>query len=157
MRSISLLLFLILITIGTLAQQSVIDSLKQALNRADNDSTKFCLLVQIGELYTFNNADSSIVYIKKAMTLAEDRNNPLWMAHANSAVSLYFLVAGDFASALNLALKNINEFEQYRDPYVFAFSTLVLANVYQISESYEKAFDYNFKTIDLLDTMHYVN
>ena len=77
MRSISLLIFLILITVGTLAQQSVIDSLKQALNRAENDSTKFCLLVQIGELYTFNNADSSFHYIKKATVLADDKKNPL--------------------------------------------------------------------------------
>src|SRR5688572_12717102 len=153
----SFFIVFLFVTICSIAQQSVIDNLKQAINKPNDDSTRFGLLVQIGELYAFNNADSSIVYIKKAMTLAEDRNNPLWMAHANSAVSLYFLVAGDFASALNLAFKNINEFEQYRDPYVFAFSTLVLANVYQISESYEKAFDYNFKTIDLLDTMHYVN
>jgi len=153
----SFFIVFLFVTICSIAQQSVIDNLKQAINKPNDDSTRFGFLVQIGELYAFNNADSSIVYIKKAMTLAEDRNNPLWMAHANSAVSLYFLVAGDFASALNLALKNINEFEQYRDPYVFAFSTLVLANVYQISESYEKAFDYNFKTIDLLDTMHYVN
>ncbi len=68
MKSISLLIFLILITVGTLAQQSVIDSLKRALSRANNDSTKFCLSIQVGELYGFNNADSlTFRYYKYAM------------------------------------------------------------------------------------------
>src|SRR4051812_30833039 len=108
MRSTSFLIFLILIANGMLAQQTVIDSLKQALNRADDDSTKFCLLVQLGESYTFNNADSSIYYIKQATSLAENKGNALWKAHSYYAVSLYFFIAGDFASALNFSFKNIN-------------------------------------------------
>ncbi len=129
MKSISLLIFLILITVSTLAQQNVIDSLKQALSRANNDSTKFCLSIQIGELYGFNNADSSIYYIKQATSLAENKANALWRAHSYCAVSLYFQVAGDFASALYFSFKNINEFEQYRDPYVLALSTEMISSV----------------------------
>lgn len=153
MKSISLLIFLILVTVGTLAQQSVIDSLKQALSRANNDSIKFCLPIQVGELYGFNNADSSIYYIRQATSLAENKAKALWRAHSYCAVSLYFQVAGDFASALYFSFKNINEFEQYRDPYVLALSLEMISSVYEN----EKAVTYAFKTIALLDTLHYVN
>jgi len=156
MRSISLLIILILILIAicTFAQQTLIDSLKQALNRADDDSTKFCLLVEIGELSTFNNADSSFNYIKKATVLADDKKNPLWKAHTCYAASLYFLIASDFASALNFSFKNINEVEQYHDPYVYTISTHMLATVYGNSDFHEQALAYAFKTISFLDTMN---
>jgi two-component system NtrC family sensor kinase len=156
----SLLIFLILITVDTLAQQSVIDSLKQVLSRTNDDSTKFCLSVQIGELYTFNNADSSINYIKKATALADNKRDPLWKAHARYAISLYFFIAGDFASALYFSFKNISEFEQYRDPYVLTLSTHMVTSVYENEKALfgtRRHISYAFKTIALLDTLHYVN
>src|SRR3712207_5028687 len=95
---------IVLLLIPLLLQAQKFDSLKHALRQTENDTLQFNLLIKIGELYTFNNADSSILYIKKATALANNKNSSLWKAHTNIVISFYFFVIGDFASALNFSL-----------------------------------------------------
>src|SRR5688500_3985098 len=106
-------LLVLLITLSVQARN--IDTLKQALSQSRTDSSRFKLLTQLTETYVFNNADSSLLYIRMAIGLAEKNRNPLWKAYTNATVSVYFLVTGDFASALDFAFRNINEFEKYKD------------------------------------------
>jgi len=153
MRKISFLLFLVLFAANAYSQQNVIDSLRQVFAKTENDSLTFCSAIQLGELYTFNNADSSIYFIRKAANLAQDKENALWKAHSYYAMSLYFYIGGDFASALYFSFKNINEFEQHQDPNILTLSSHMVLSAYED----EKAIAYASNTLSLLDTLEYVN
>src|SRR4051812_9495885 len=115
----------------TIAQHNVIDSLKQNLHKERVDSAVFTSLMQIGELYTFNNADSANQFINSASALALRHQNALWKAHVNYSFSLYYYVLNDYAAALNYALKSINGFEHHQDSFLYALGTHMLASLYE--------------------------
>ena len=135
------------------AQQTIVDSLKQTLNKTNNDSTVFYLLMQIGELYAFNNADSSVHFINKALALAERKQNPLWLAHANYSFSLYFYVISDYAAALSYAFSCLNGFRKDQDFFLFALTTHMLATLYADNDFHNEATVYASQTLALLDTI----
>jgi hypothetical protein len=72
MRCLAILLCFITIAINSLAQHRVVDSIKQALTITNDDSVRFRLLIQAGEYYAFINSDSSMMYTRKAIDLAEN-------------------------------------------------------------------------------------
>ena len=135
------------------AQQTIIDSLKQTLSKTNNDSTVFYLLVQIGELYAFNNADSSIHFINRASARAEREQDPLWVAHVNYSYSLYFYVISDYAAALNYAFSCLNGFRKDQDFFLFAVTTHMLATLYADNDFHNEAAVYAFQALALVDTI----
>jgi hypothetical protein len=52
-----------------------IDSLKQQLNYATEDTNKLFLLLRIAHTYTWSYADTSIMYTQQALDLAQKLND----------------------------------------------------------------------------------
>jgi signal transduction histidine kinase len=157
MRCFATFICFITIAINALAQERVIDSVMQALTRSNDDGVRFRLLVRAGEYYAFNNTDSCIFYTKEAMTLAENRKNELWKAHANIPLSYYFFVSGDIASALETAFKNLHNYPRYRDASVYAGSTTFIGILYLNNGNYKEAISYAAKSLKLCNEMELVN
>jgi signal transduction histidine kinase len=150
-------ILLFLIVVNAAAQQHVIDSFKQNLAVATDDSVRFRMLLRIGELYAFNNADSSLTYIKMAIALAENERNNLWKAHTNVPVSYYFFVVGDIASALEVAFTLANDYENHQDAQLTTAMTTFIGILYLNSGNYKEAKNYAFKSIRMLDTVRMRN
>ncbi len=153
MRKFIAFKIILILLIPLFLQAQKIDSLKYALRQTENDTVQFNLLIKIGELYTFNNADSSILYIKKATALANNKNNALWEAHTNLVISLYFFVIGDFASALNFSFKNINNYDQYQNALLLSYSTTFTGIIYSISGNNKEAINFAFRSIKLRESI----
>jgi two-component system NtrC family sensor kinase len=154
MKRLYFILSLCLVFCSVSAQQNVLDSLKRALNKTSDDSTTFTLLIQIGELYTFNNASTSIYYINKAATLADRSQNSLWKAHVNYSFSQYYYVLNDYAASLNYVLNSINGLKEHQDSFLRALGTLMLASLYDENGFMNEAKVYVSQTLALLAGTH---
>ncbi len=157
MRCLAILICFFTIAINALAQHSVVDSVRQALTKTTNDSVRFRLLVQAGEFYAFINSDSSIMYTRKAIALAENKNNVLWKAYTNLPIAFYFFVTGDIASALEATFKNINDYPKYQDAHLYLNSVTFVGILYINNGNYKEAMNYAFKSLQLYDTTHLRN
>ena len=130
MRCLAILICFFTIAINALAQHRAVDSVRQALTKTTDDSVRFRLLVQAGEFYAFINSDSSIMYTRKAIALAENKNNALWKAYTNLPIAFYFFVTGDIASALEATFKNINDYPKYQDAHLYLNSVTFIGILY---------------------------
>ncbi len=157
MRLLTISICLFIFAIKTLAQQPAVDSIQQALTRTTNDSIRFRLLLQAGELYAFINTDSSIIYTKKVIALADTKKKASWKAHTNVPVSFYFFVTGDIASALEAAFKIINGYQEHQDAHLYTLATTFVGILYMNNGNYKEAMSYAAKSLQLCDTMRMRN
>ncbi len=157
MRYLFTLICFTIIATASLAQRRVVDSVRQALNGTTNDSVRFRLLIQAGEFYAFINSDSSIMYTKEAIDLAENKKDVLWQAYTNIPLAYYFFVSGDIASALEASFKNINDYSKYQDADLYALSNTFIGILYMNNGNYNEALNYAKTSLQFCDTMQIRN
>ncbi len=137
--------------------RQAIDSLKTALSVAQPDNTKFYLLNNLARKYNQFSEDSSILYLKQALGMARDLDNPKFKALILSSLGKHYAFKSEFTEAMeyfDLAENILTVF-----PYdsiqavVYCYKALVYAKASQ----FEKADEQAAKSLDLATRINDLN
>ena len=100
MKKLIKILVLLLVPALGMAQQSHLDSLKQAFKNAPNDSIRYLRLYDLSDYYSEGNRDSSIYFSNLAITLAKKNNHLLDEATALDSKGYELMHLGRFPESL---------------------------------------------------------
>ncbi|PWU22613.1 two-component sensor histidine kinase [Candidatus Cerribacteria bacterium 'Amazon FNV 2010 28 9'] len=101
------LLFVSLLIANALCGQRYIDSLRNELAFAKEDSDKVNSLVRMADYFSQTNADSTACYSNKAIILAKRIRYPRGILMARISVFFSFLTRADYPKALKIAQDNL--------------------------------------------------
>ncbi len=126
-----------------------IDSLKLLLNKAHDDTAKVLLLVDLSWGY-LNQADSSIRYAQRALSLARQLNYKKGEADAMHIYGYALWISGNYDKAIEIALKALNLYRDLQQITMVATSYIQLAVLYDDIGDYGMALKYGFLSKKLL-------
>lgn len=101
MKTLSLTLFLTLISLSLVAQQSKYDSLKRVITTTTSDSTKYMTLMVLSLSYSEDNRDSALYYVQKALVLAKQKKKPLDEAYSLVGKGYLLTHLGKYGESFN--------------------------------------------------------
>jgi two-component system NtrC family sensor kinase len=154
-KNIALFVFFSMIwNAGTAQEESVIDSLKQKLATASQDTTRVQLMNVLSNNYKFNRPDSALFYGYKALALARQINFPLGQAEAMGFISVAQYALGNDSKALQLILRDIKFAEKHNLIQDKAALLGLLGNIYKDSKNYAKSLSLYKESKKLSDSVH---
>lgn len=150
----SMLAFLLLtILYQANAQTLNMDSLRQRLHYASEDTNKVLLLHRIADEYSYNQMDSATYYYRMARNLSEKlgykRGLILYMRDRQHLMN----IQGQYDSALILCLRAAELSREIGDDYLLASALGNLGSVHLYIGDKEKAIDYYLQSADLLEKL----
>jgi two-component system, NtrC family, sensor kinase len=137
-------MFAIVTTVAVSAQP--IDSMKQALQIANHDTSKLKLLVELSEAYTWTAPDSTVYYALQGLPLARSLQREREQLRLYSSLGEAWAGKGNFAVALDLKLKALKLAEKSKDPIMITWSFANLGAVYFYARDYSNALSYFLHT-----------
>src|SRR5665213_623632 len=105
----SLLFFSLFLFIKLVAQDNYIDSLKQQLVIAKEDTNKVNLLINLSWAYIWSFADTAVTYAQKGLELSKELKYKEGEGSSMNALCISLTVTGNFNNALDLSLIHISE------------------------------------------------
>lgn len=153
MRIYSTFILITLISLKANSQSMTmlhVDSLKQELNMAKNDTGRVLIMANLAEGYRGTKPDSAMLFAQQALQLAKKIEFSRGEVLALMGISVVMRELGDLPKALDIAIKahKIAEAHQYR--YEEAFSFVRIANVYSAYNNYNEALKYYHKASEKL-------
>src|SRR5687768_1695689 len=127
------------------SQERSVDSLKNLLSSATEDTTRILLLSEFIEHYYLYNPDSCFKLAKDALALAQRINYPRGEAYIRQSMSSLLRNMGDYSNAVFLVMPNIKLAESINDPYLLGRSYGALASTYRDGGNYIEALQYSLK------------
>jgi two-component system, NtrC family, sensor kinase len=126
-----------------------IDSLKQRLIMAKDDSSRIRIMGRIGFYYEALNADSSLKYTKAALAYARKRSRHGDEARLMAGLSSVLRQQGKFAEALDLLFKSLKIAQENNLTSDIARAYRRLGLVYYDLENFPKALAYFLQAVEL--------
>ena len=126
-----------------------IDSLKQQLILAKDDSGRISIMEGIGFNYEALNIDSSLKYTQSALAYARKHGYILAEARVMASLSSALRQQGKFAEAMDLLFKSLKIALENNFTYDIARAYRRLGVVYSDLENYPKAVGYLLKAADI--------
>jgi len=137
-----LIILSIVAHITALAQPAAIDSLKNELVIAKEDTTKVWLLYELSNRYTWSYADTSMLYAQRGMDLAQKLNFKRGIELGYHHICGALTTLGNYPLALEYAFKTLSLAEQRDSNWAMAFSNLNVAMCYRELGDYQNALIY---------------
>ncbi len=128
--------------ITCLAQPGTIDSLKNELVIAKEDTMKVWLLYALSGRYTWSYADTSMLYAQRGMDLAQKLNFKRGIELGYHHICGALTTLGNYPLALEYAFKTLSLAEQRDSNWAIAFSNLNVAMCYRELGDYQNALIY---------------
>ncbi len=133
----------------------IIDSLKYALAKAKDDSTRIKTMGGLGFSYQVLNIDSALKYTSAGINLARQIGSAKDEANLLATLSGIMSQQGKFAEALNLLFKSLKIAEDNNFSYEIARANRRLGGVYFDLENFPKAIIYGLKALKLDEEKKY--
>ena len=152
MKKIALLL-IIFSSIKSFGQNRTIDSLKQQLSVAKEDSTRFSLLSNLSYSYTYLLPDSAFRYAKKELSLALNLDKKdLEVGYID--IGRIYRVMGNYPDAFSVFLKSLSIAKTLKDNYAISVAHYYLGEIEEIQKNYPKALndEYQAEYFDIRKT-----
>src|SRR5205809_1523954 len=143
MKKIFIISSLLLLLIKANAQDNTIDSLKQLLSVAKEDTNKVQILINLGYAYQWNKPDSAIVYGLKTRELSQQLNYIDGQIEVTLILSEALCAKGNFSKALEIGLEAMQLAEKKGGQNLFDMKWF--GNIYFYAGDYAKALDYYLK------------
>jgi tetratricopeptide (TPR) repeat protein len=121
-------MFAIVTTVTVSAQP--MDSMKQALQIANADTSKLKWLVELSEAYRWAVPDSTVYYALQGLPLARHLQREREQIRLYSSLGEAWAGKGNFAVALHLKLRALKLAEKSKDPVIISWSFANLGAVY---------------------------
>ncbi len=119
MRKYLVLFLLNVFVTAAIGQTKRIDSLKQELNKAKEDTIKVKILVRLGGSYTYSYADTALVYAQQALQLAQRLNYEPGIANAQITMCSALTNIGNYPLALNYGFKALEFYKKSKWQFNF--------------------------------------
>ena len=126
-----------------------IDSLKQQLILAKNDSGRLFIMERIGFNYEALNIDSSMKYTLAALAYARKHGYVLAEARVMASLSFALRQQGKFAEAMDLLFKSLKIAQENNFTYDIARAYRRLGVIYSDLENFPKAVAYLLEAADI--------
>src|SRR6266536_4548109 len=131
-----------------------VDSVKQKLASAKEDTAKVNLLFYLAGGYTFSYPDTAASYAAQGYQLAQKINYKSGEAHCLGALCLNLTSLGNFPAALNFGFQSLSIFENLHDTTSLIWTNIQLMNCYRQQEDYEEALIFGYKAKSLFRLSH---
>jgi len=141
------------ITSAPKAFYEYVDSVQLLLSKANDDTAKVMLLIELSDDYLVYQADTSIRYAQRAISLARQLNYKKGDAQGMYMYGYALWISGIYDKAIEIALKALNLYKGLQDVKMIAGTYLQLAVLYRDIGDYNQALKYGFlskKTFDPL-------
>ncbi|MFW5793007.1 MAG: tetratricopeptide repeat protein [Bacteroidota bacterium] len=146
----SLIICVFFFTINSNAQnQNKLDSLRNELNKTKNEEDICLIYSHIGDIYTYNNADSAIFYFEKAIEIAEETNYEEGASQAIGNLGIVYHLQGETDIALEYYLEALTLREKLDDKEGLAVSYNNIGIIYQSQGSYALSMEFSEKSLDV--------
>ena len=136
---------MLLFSVNVFAQNKAIDSLKQALSVAKEDTNKVWLFVDLGNFYQWSYPDSAITYSQQGLQLSQKLNFTTGEIIISGIMAEALAVKGNFSKALDIRLKALQLAEKSGDQYLIYWRQLGVGTVYFYSGDQQNALNYYYK------------
>jgi len=134
------------------AMHLYLGSLKLSLIKAQDDTAKVPLLLELSANYTIYQADSSIRYAQRAISLARQLSYKKGEAAAMQSYGTALWSSGNYDKAIEIALKALNLSRDLQDVKMIASSYLQIAVLYMDIGDYGPALKYGFLSKNLFES-----
>jgi tetratricopeptide (TPR) repeat protein len=136
------------------SQSHTIDSLKQLLLSAKQDSTRSLLLAELSGEYELFNVDTAMLLAEDGLNLAKKINFVAGEARCLSILAFMNSAAGDDAKALQLSLEALKMDESIQDQKNIVRTFLSIGTIYSGQKDFPKALQYRLLGKDLAAGIH---
>ncbi len=120
------------------------DSLRIALNKENNDSTRLELFQGLYEYWEHKNTDSAIYYANKALDIALLTADSLKIAEFNSYLGILYMDAGNNKTAMDHLKKSLSVAQRNDFQEIIALSYMNIGNVLKSEENYKQALEHYY-------------
>ncbi|MFM7838952.1 MAG: tetratricopeptide repeat protein, partial [Chitinophagaceae bacterium] len=134
------------------AQDPVLEKIWDAYHQATTDTAKAQVLIQLSMYYSEINVDTAFSLARQAFHLAQRKGNKELELNARGAEALTFVKIGASQQALAIALKCLQEAEVLKSQQLVIKLLNLIAFVYAEIDELDKAIQYSYKTMELLQT-----
>jgi two-component system, NtrC family, sensor kinase len=131
------------------AETKIIDTLKQQLILASDDSSRISIMQRIGFYYEALNADSSVKYTRAALAYARKHSRYGDEARLMAGLSSVLRQQGKFTEALDLLYKSLKIAQENNLTRDIARAYRRLGLVYYDLENFPKALDYFSQAVEM--------
>ena len=149
MKTSLIVLFSFFLSISYAQERQIIDSLKQELNIAKQDTSRVQLMVLISYDYRFLNMDSSMYYGQQALELANNIDYLKGKVQALNRMAFCNRVTGNLPKALELSFKVLQLAENHSFEEEVALTLSAIGNAYLELQDFSKALSF-FKKAKLV-------
>jgi len=134
---------------GRAQNYPVIDSLKEALETAADDTTKIALLFALGDQYTYLLPDSALYYFETARGISEDLDSPGQLALCLRNIGILKENQGLYDQALEQYFAALAAYEKTGNKQGIASCYNDIAIIHYLQKSYELCMEYLTKSFEI--------
>lgn len=134
---------------GRAQNYPVIDSLKEALETAADDTTKIALLFALGDQYTYLLPDSALYYFETARGISEDLDSPGQLALCLRNIGILKENQGLYDQALEQYFAALAAYEKTGNKQGIASCYNDIAIIHYLQKSYELCIEYLTKSFEI--------
>src|SRR6266487_6397369 len=142
MKKIFALLLFVCTSLIAFAQNNNVDSLRQQLASAKDDSTKFAILNVLFWSCLYSSPDSSASYVQREILLARKMKSDFILYSALVQYSALASINGNYPEALQFALESLKAAERTNNFTLISDAYSNLGDIYRDQGDYEHAIYY---------------
>ncbi|MBA3665353.1 MAG: tetratricopeptide repeat protein [Bacteroidetes bacterium] len=153
-KSLLIVLVIFFLQFSLYGQQNKVDSLKNILRTAKEDTNKVNTLNKLGrEMELSGDYEKGINYAKEAIQLGEKINYKKGIAAAYKSHGNINIYQGNYAEALKYYFASLKLSEELNDKIGIAKTLSNIGSVYREQSDYPKALDYSFKALKMAEEL----
>ena len=151
LMKISFCLLFLICSLPVSAQSPKIDSLENLLSKAQSDTTRVNLLVDLTMEYWSSAPEKTLDYAKKAMAISEKIKYKRGQARSYQGIGVYYWQKNDHATALENYEKGKDIYEEIGDKSGKARALSNIGIIYGEQGNYGQALDYYLQAIAIFE------
>ena len=145
MRTLFFLLLIFLAPVITIGQRQNIDSLKQKLTAAKEDTARVNTLSSLAEAYLFFYPDTAGNYAKQGLQLAKKIGYKYGEGTCFLSLGMASNFSGDYSNALHYGLQALSIFRDLRDTTMMSWAYIQVTTYYISLEDYDQGLKYGYE------------
>lgn len=149
-----LLAILLIISLNSRAQKTLIDSLKRRLGSEQQDTLRVGLLYELGNSYKYTKPDTALLFGQQGMLLARKLKFQAGQAKCLNLIGNVIAETGNYPKALEIQLQALKIGEEIKDRKQIAYTYLAIGNIYIYQKDEKQALTYYLKCKRIAMAMH---
>jgi len=129
--------------------QKQIDSLKQIITLAKQDTNKVITLLELGDQYEHNKPDSALVCYHRALDISKEIKSQTLIAKCSRYIGIIYYYQGFYTKAIDYHIKSLNAYKKIGDKKGISGSYNNIGLVYEYQGAYTKAISYYLKSLKI--------